>query len=253
MTTAHEVNPAPPDRPQRGRSANQLPRGKHGLPRTFVARNQRERLMAAVVECCALIGYQTMSVEDIICHAGVSRRTFYVNFRSKADAFASAYREMAERLLEAEERAARKYPPSPEAVIAAMRAYLETLQAQPVLARACLIDIVTSGVDGVRQRNEVHRRFAEAIQAHIPQDQLEGAPLPMLAELVVGGIYELVAARVLEEGGENLDALLPDLAYVAVAPFFGHAVAVEHRDRLRAEQAAGGPPLAKGAGRRPHT
>jgi AcrR family transcriptional regulator len=190
--------------------------------------------MSAVVECCALLGYEAMSVEDIIMRAGVSRRTFYVNFRSKADAFIRAYREMAERLLDAAERASRRHDPSPEAVIAGMRAYLETLEAQPPLARACLIDIITSGADGLRERNEVHRRFADVLRGSIPADEFaEEEPVALLAELVIGGVYELVSTRVLEQGAEDLVSLLPDLAYVAVAPFFGHDVARAHRDSLR--------------------
>src|SRR5215510_10299498 len=68
------------------RRPGQLPGGRHGLLRSFVAANQRERIQAA-----AELGYAEMSVEAITARAGVSRRTFYEHFKNKEDAFLAAY------------------------------------------------------------------------------------------------------------------------------------------------------------------
>src|SRR6516164_3645667 len=69
----------------------QLPSGRHGLLRSFVAANQRERILSAVAEAVAELGYAEMSVEAVITRAGVSRRTFYEHFKNKEDAFLAAY------------------------------------------------------------------------------------------------------------------------------------------------------------------
>src|SRR6516162_10790620 len=69
----------------------QLPSGRHGLLRSFVAANQRERILSAVAEAVAELGYAEMSVEAIVVRAGVSRRTFYEHFKNKEDAFLAAY------------------------------------------------------------------------------------------------------------------------------------------------------------------
>src|SRR5271165_5461613 len=73
------------------RRPHQLPSGRHGLLRSFVAANQRERIMAAVGQAAAEVGYAEMSVEAIVARAGVSRRTFYEHFKNKEDAFLAAY------------------------------------------------------------------------------------------------------------------------------------------------------------------
>ena len=73
------------------RSPHQLPSGRHGLLRSFVAANQRERILSAIACASAELGYAEMSVEAIIASAGVSRRTFYEHFRNKEDAFLAAY------------------------------------------------------------------------------------------------------------------------------------------------------------------
>jgi AcrR family transcriptional regulator len=74
-----------------GRQAHQLPPGRHGLSRSFVAENQRERILAAVADVVSAASYAEMTVEGIIVTAGVSRRTFYEHFKNKDDAFLAAY------------------------------------------------------------------------------------------------------------------------------------------------------------------
>src|SRR5215475_6477803 len=74
-----------------GRRPDQLPGGRHGLLPSFVAANQRERILSAVAQATAELGYAEMSVEAIITRAGVSRRTLYEHFKNKEDAFLAAY------------------------------------------------------------------------------------------------------------------------------------------------------------------
>ena len=54
-------------------SANRrLPPGSHGISADVVARNQRERLIAAIAEACAEGGYAETSMADVAKRAGVS-------------------------------------------------------------------------------------------------------------------------------------------------------------------------------------
>src|ERR1044071_8567247 len=75
-------------RKKRQREPHQLPAGRHGLSRSFVVEN-----------LCASAGYVSMSVEDIVVTSGVSRRTFYDNFRGKEDVYLAAYDEVTKQLL----------------------------------------------------------------------------------------------------------------------------------------------------------
>jgi AcrR family transcriptional regulator len=81
----------PPGRKARQRVSYQLPPGRHGLSRGYVHENQRQRILDAVADGVSLVGYQAMSVEDVVSTAGVSRRTFHDHFASKDDAFLTAY------------------------------------------------------------------------------------------------------------------------------------------------------------------
>src|SRR4051794_25512564 len=85
---------------RRMRDDHQLPPGRHGLPRSFVAKNQRDRILAAVGDVVSFSGYAGLNVEDVVHAAGVSRRTFYDHFASKEDAFLAAYDAVAGQLIE---------------------------------------------------------------------------------------------------------------------------------------------------------
>src|ERR1700739_1664107 len=77
-----------------------LPRGPHGLTPSEVARSQRERLLAAMTDAVAELGYTATPVSEVIERAGVSRKTFYVHFRDRRDCLVAAYEQAAARMLD---------------------------------------------------------------------------------------------------------------------------------------------------------
>jgi len=70
---------------------DRLPRGRHGLSPEFVARNQRDRLISALILTLAEVGYQKTTVSMIGRRAAVSKSDFYKHFDSKDDCFLAAY------------------------------------------------------------------------------------------------------------------------------------------------------------------
>src|ERR1700755_3613290 len=72
-------------------AAPRLPAGRHGLPREFIAQNQRERIITALVDTVAERGYNATTVANITKAASVSRRTFYEHFADKEACFLAAY------------------------------------------------------------------------------------------------------------------------------------------------------------------
>ena len=77
---------------------DRLPRGRHGLSPEFVARNQRERLIAGLIFTLADVGYQKTTVSMIGRRAAVSKSDFYKHFDSKDDCFVAAYDFAVERI-----------------------------------------------------------------------------------------------------------------------------------------------------------
>ena len=77
---------------------DRLPRGRHGLSPEFVARNQRERLIAALILTLDEVGYQKTTVSMIGQRAAVSKSDFYKHFDTKDECFLAAYDHAIERL-----------------------------------------------------------------------------------------------------------------------------------------------------------
>ena len=58
--------------------------------------------------------------------------------------------------------------------------------------------------------------------------------LEVISETLVGGIYEVVYARVLRREFDELPRLLPDLVYALLLPFMGQRAALAEYRRLEA-------------------
>ncbi len=99
-----------------------------------MASNQRERILAAVAEVVSLAGYAHATVEDFVVTAGVSRRTFYDNFRNKEDAFLAAYDATTARLEAALQQAFAAHSTFEDRARACLATLLEFIAGEPALA-----------------------------------------------------------------------------------------------------------------------
>src|SRR5690349_1988219 len=126
---------------------DRLPRGRHGLSPEFVARNQRERLIAGLIQALYEVGYQKTTVSLIGQRAAVSKSDFYKHFESKDDCFIAAYDEavarIRQRVLESCEVA--EAEDWPLRISAAVDALLKLLAAEPALAGIVLVEGLRAG------------------------------------------------------------------------------------------------------------
>ena len=189
----------------------QLPSGRHGLLRSFVAANQRERILSAVAEAVAELGYAEMSVEAIVVRAGVSRRTFYEHFKNKEDAFLEAYDAVVHQLARCIRRAYLNETTVRERLLAGIRAYMQFLASEPEFARLCIVEVLAAGPRAIARRNEAMRMFAEIIEDNI-HELIPGCHRAALtAETIVGGIHEVVFRRILADRTDELPGLADEL------------------------------------------
>jgi AcrR family transcriptional regulator len=228
----------PPKASRDKRQPHQLPPGRHGLSRSFVVSNQRERILSAVAYVTSAASYAEMSVEDIIVTAGLSRRTFYEHFKNKDDAFLAAYDAVSAQLVEQVVAAVEAADTFADQCSAGLRAFLGFAASEPAFARMCIVEVMAAGPEAIRRRNDTMRAFATLIHSKA-EELLDGAvPPPLTAETVVGGIYEVVYTRVLRGDIQELPALLPDLTYSALLPYTGVEAARAERSRLTEAMAA---------------
>lgn len=145
-------------------AARRLPPGSHGIPADVVARNQRERLVAAMAEVCAERGYADTSVERVAKQAGVSSVTFYKQFADKRDCLLAAHRQLLGRLLEAIDRSsdAGGSEVGPHAVL---HTALVIFAADPPSARLLTVEILAAGPEGVKRHDAMVAAFAKRLGA----------------------------------------------------------------------------------------
>jgi AcrR family transcriptional regulator len=218
-----------------GRDSQQLPPGRHGLPRSFVVQNQRERILAAVADVTSAASYAEMTVADIIVCAGVSRRTFYEHFANKQDAYLAAYDEAVGRLLEGVRWAYGSKDTFAERMRAGLELFVTVLAADPAFARMCIVEVTSAGAEALQRRDATMGEFARMIDENARALLPSEPPSPVVGETVVGGLYEVIYTRILRGEVRTLPALVPDLLYAGLLPYMGPEAALAERERLAEE------------------
>ena len=199
-----------------------LPAGRHGYSREQVAHHQRERLIAGLAAAVAEKGYAAVTLADIVRHAKVSRRVFYANFESKEQCFLAAFEVVLAHLRELVAEAVAPVEGWPQEAIAATRATLAFLAAEPDLARLCLVE--SRGAGPV-----VTARFAAAVGEMAPllrQGRAERPagerPLPDSTEdSTIGSLVSLAYRKVAAGDARRLEDLLPDCVGFILSPYLG--------------------------------
>jgi AcrR family transcriptional regulator len=212
-----------------------LPAGRHKLPREFVLRSQRDRLLEAMAQACASEGYGGATVAAVIARAAVSRKTFYEHFRDREDCFLAAYdailAQFLGRVIAAYEQPELDWP---RRVRAAIEALLVFLAAEPAFARMCIVEVLAAGERAIERYNSAVRLLASLLdEGRARLTNPDEVPASMAAEVIEGGAF-LIREQILAGRTEQLETLLPDITYAALVPYLGQ------RDALKAAEGGRG-------------
>ncbi len=120
----------------------QPPGGRHGLSPQDVADHQRRRIMDAIVQVTAADGAGALTVQRVLAHAGVSRKTFYDHFANREAAVLATYRLVTEQLTAAIESAGGDDP-----LAEGLEALLTLVAARPDVARFCFVEAPRAAAD----------------------------------------------------------------------------------------------------------
>jgi AcrR family transcriptional regulator len=185
-----------------------------------------------MIDCCAEKTYAAATIADLVSRASVSRTTFYKLFTDKRDCFDAAVTQCIDRIGATLGAAAAGYDSPGEATRHATAAGLELLAAEPELALVLGGDVVAVDPDLVDRYGQFVIPALEAIWAEAGEPPRKHSSPGLAfgrAQLLV--FHEVAAGR-----PERLPALLPDIVYLAIAPFAGHDEALRQA-RLAAAEA----------------
>lgn len=212
------------------RADGRFPAGVRTLPAELVKAVQRERLLAAMIGAVTESGYSTLTVQNVLTRAGISRPTFYEQFEDKEDCFLAAFDAAAARMRERIEAVAADAGVAwRDRLRSGIAALLRFIADEPEEARMVIVEARASSPAGLRRRDELLDHFASCIDALV-RDDLDEAPSAIAAAGVVGGIEAVLYARLQKGETDDLDALLPSLMYFAVLAYAGREVADEELD-----------------------
>lgn len=205
----------------------------------FSLRPRRDRLIAAIAHVVAQEGYRAASVSKIVAAAGVSRNSFYEHFANKEECFLAAYDEAVEQVMARVRSATVSAASGRDALESGFAAFLGYAVDEPELAWLCVVEVLAAGPRALARRDEAMRRFAAFLEQGRGEDPSDVPPV--LTEVIVGGVYEVIYARILNRETATLPELLPDVLYVWLAPFVGadRATAVRSAAVSRLDVAGG--------------
>lgn len=215
---------------RKGRQPHQLPAGRHGLTRSYVLSNQRDRIVGSVIEVVSETGYAGLTVRGVVERAGVSRRTFYEHFSNKQDVFLAVYDVVVERLAGDVRLAYASGRTYPQQVAFGLETFLGRLAHYPALAHVCIVEVLAAGPDALARRARALQTFCDLIR---PAPEAARRIPPLAVEVAVGGIYEIVGAHVSRGEAHRLPSLCPELLEVMLIPFVGPRRAESEAARAR--------------------
>lgn len=218
-----------------------LPRGRHGLPASVVARSQRTRIIGGTAEVMMAKGYANATVADIVAAAGVSRDVFYEHFEDKQNAFLEAQQFATQEVIN---RCAAAYFSAtdwPLRVWNALGELLKLIAEHPAIAHLRIVECYAAGASAIRIAEEIMSAasiFLEEGFSYRP----EAREAPRLStKAITGAILEVVHRHVASGNASALPGRLPQLTYIALAPFTGAEEAIRLTTEARAaHQGPGG-------------
>lgn len=164
--------------------------------------NHRRRLLDAMAQAVAEKGYGAVTIADLAAEARVSKRSFYEQFRDKADCFIALYEMASLQSLKVLREAIDPRQDWHAQVEQALRAYLLALTKNPPLLSTLFIDIMAIGPSGLAARRRSTERFADFILGVVGN-----ALQREQAVALVGGIHEWVLQAVEQQRVDGLPAL----------------------------------------------
>jgi AcrR family transcriptional regulator len=182
-----------------------------GRPRLEIERNQRERLMAAMVAVSTTKGYADTSVGDLVELSGVSSRSFYDLFANKEACFLATMEEILAPARAITAAKMRQRGSWDKRAREAVETFVKLLVDQPAAARLCLVESYPAGPEAVRRLNETLAAFEELMQqAFDEQPDRRGMP-GEITRAMVGGIRKIIHTRLHRGVEDELLEALPAL------------------------------------------
>jgi AcrR family transcriptional regulator len=217
--------------------------GHNGLAKKRVADIQRARVLSAAVDVVAERGLSNVTVAHVVARSGISRRTFYELFADRDECLLAALDEAIARASGQVVPAYRSGEGWAEEIRLALAALLSFLDAEPDVGRLLVVESLGAGPVALERRQRVLAQLIAVVDAGRGERRAALAPPPLTAEGIVGAVFSVIHARIVQgERRPLLDLLGPLMSMIAM-PYLGPAAARRELER----PAPKSPPADRGA------
>ncbi len=205
----------------------QLPRGRRKQPASVVARNRHERILHATAEVSLEKGYVEMTIADIVAAAEIGKDVFYEHFADKQQAFLAA-QDHAQRETSSEvARAFFSRPSWPERIYNGLRVLTILIAKEPAFAHLRMVEAYAAGPEAIRRMEDVTASFAMFLEeGYLQRPEAQALP-EICTPAIAGAVFEIMRHELALHKATELPRLVPQLTYVAIAPFLGAEAAAE--------------------------
>jgi AcrR family transcriptional regulator len=197
-----------------------------GLSGGRVTEIQRSRILAATLAAVEDVGYQRMTVAQVISRARVSRKTFYDVFADREDCFLAALEQAVAQACRLVKLAYESEGAWRDGVRAGLAELLFFFDEQPGVARIVLVEALGAGPRVLERRARVIDEVAKVVDRGRLVTSAAHEPPEVVAEGVVGAVFAVLHTRALEENGrDRFASLLGSLMNIVVLPYLGSRAA----------------------------
>jgi AcrR family transcriptional regulator len=198
-----------------------LPRGRHGLSRGVVDRNRRERIIHAAADTIQASGYADATVGDIALAAGLGKDVLYEHFADKRHLFLVAQSHGEQETFAGCARAYFSQPTWPQRVYAGLWTMTQIIAAEPALAHLRIVAPYSAGAEAIERAQRSSAMYGVFLEEGYSYKS-RAEPLPRACSTaIVDAVFEILRAQIAAGHAADMPRYVPQLAYIAIAPFTG--------------------------------
>jgi AcrR family transcriptional regulator len=202
-----------------------LPRGRARLSKGEVAENHRQRIMLAAARLAEDKGYTATTVVDISKLARLDARAFYRLYDDKQAAFDALHELLFRHIFASTAGGFAAGQTWPERIWHATLAFTHYIEQNQTFAHAAFVESYAGGAASAGRVNELVNGFTVFLEEGYRYDSATSAPSPLALEAIAAAVFELDYGQARERRVRHLSGLVPQVTFIALAPFVGSAQA----------------------------
>lgn len=205
------------------------------LATDLLSSSERQQLIQAMSELCAIQGYEETSAEQVAARARLPVESFEEHFgTSKAECAHAALTAILGEFISTASGAYSPDRPEWESLMLATKALLELMAANPSYAHLRYITARQMSEDP--KLREAYRSATQVPSVLLTRgweySSSEVQP-PSAARAALGAAEAVIRRELVAGRGEQLPRALPDFIYIATVSFLGQDEALRHAERAR--------------------